>query len=427
MCILSEVTENLMNRIERHLMVWAALVTSLSGCSVPYDCTSFGVTCADNAVCDPDSHRCVCREDAEDCRCTRHDQCASGVCDVYAPGASPSAGRTGSCIAASRIVYVNNQPSESCASPDGSRQCALSSLEGGIVTAISKADSASPIYVRIHGSTAPYAAPDWGKLSIASGKDCVATRKKVVLMGPLGDPSEPPVSVRGDWKLNPDKLPVGLALVLDGITLENAGIKCSGQESKSGEQCLQLSIRRSQLQQVGATIESTGCFLSIDSALFDGGYRPVITQVDAGFEITNTIFHNNAAPVTGGAFELMKLSVQANKRVFQFNTINNSMLSEAGGIQCAQDGPKLADSLIVPALVAGNCTATVNGKEIKAAVADSTDISWSTNGTYQLGAGSPLIDQVTDSASLYRWDFYGNPRPSGAGSDIGAVEYVPPQ
>jgi len=48
--------------------------------------------------------------------------------------------------------------------------------------------------------------------------------------------------------------------------------------------------------------------------------------------------------------------------------------------------------------------------------------AWGSVGNYHLQLGSPAIDQGTSEGTLST-DLEGNPRPFGAGFDIGAYEY----
>jgi hypothetical protein len=254
--------------------------------------------------------------------CSRHAQCASDVCDLYArPGWLP-----GRCVAETNLVYVDRNRCTAVA--DGSRARPFCEIRDAVRSPL-RGSRAVRVYP---GRYAPLG------ISVA-----------VTIYGPAGEGGEALVDEEdiSGLMVNP-----GGAAVLDGLSLGQTtifGVRCRGASSA-------LTVRRSLVRtDIGVgVIAEDGCTVTVDRSLVTG-LRGGIALTDARYRITNTVVRN--------ASERVAVAIAGGSGRFAYNTIVSNVteasLGRAGGVQCT------GGALLENSIVAQNGRDSTSGSQIE--------------------------------------------------------------
>jgi hypothetical protein len=245
----------------------------------------------------------------------------------------------------------------------------------------------------------------------------------LVLSGATGDSGTPEQVGHAIYCQHGGGTPI---LALDRVTIRD-----NAQSAIRANNCLVTATRSAFTNNAGIAVEiidGTGTFDSCLVAENAGGM-----SLDSGiFSVTNSFIVRNFSP-TGFAFGIDLFSTGSGHRI-EFNTIadnTDSIVGPSGGFGfgCNLQGGATAvfpNNIIVrnkQQIYGGACTfpnSIIADSDIAPLAFVSPD---SPPYDYRIGAGSIAIDAATISTITH--DFDGDPRPSGAGFDVGADEYVP--
>ncbi len=369
------------------------------------------VECFDNNDCnEPNSP--VCDAASLLCRaCDLHSECDSEVCDIG----------TGACVAEASVVY---------ASPSGSGSMCNRSFPCSFL----------PDAVNLVGGTKPYLRLLPGqymqRLAIAN-KAVTVVGEGATLNLTAASGTEPGVLITG----NDD-------VVIDGLTVTNLstgrGLSCDS----SGR----ITVHRSSFNRNDGDGISCSNLTVTESNVSDNGGLGIVTFDAAAVIERSTIAGNFGGGISGGGLIRNNLIIgNSNLGEYQgairvnsgatttisYNTIVGNSVNEnfIGIIGCA------LDTVVSSNIIFGNqfpasgddqtligCTDTKNNlSDVDITSTGPGNIIGDpmfTNagaGDYTLSEGSPAID-AGEVAVAPEVDFNGDPRPSGAGPDIGAIE-----
>jgi parallel beta-helix repeat protein len=173
-----------------------------------------------------------------------------------------------------------------------------------------------------------------------------------------------------------------------------------------------------------SSLTITDCTIADNTAGFSGG----IGVFGSSLTITNSIISNNTGE-NGGGIGVFDSSVN----VINCTIADNTALYLGGGIVCDPNSSLIITNSILwgdspDEINAVPSTTTVTFSDIQGGYAGEGNINvdplFVGGGDYHLTAGSPCIDVGTD-AGVYT-DIDGDPRPLGAGFDMGSDEYAAP-
>jgi hypothetical protein len=357
----------------------AAAPRSAAGCSQESDCDA-GLACIAGA-CQP---------------CAAHGQCESDVCDR---GAATPLG-PGACVPEASVVYVDARaPRPDCFAADGTRATPVCDFRTAIPLAVG---------ARYAIRVAPGRYFPFGVGSAA-----------IAVFGP-GDGS---AIVGEEDNSRAVSIASGSRVVIDGLDFGNAvltGMTCDSSSVK---------VLRATVRGDSVGIRSTDCDLELDQVRVIGSIRTGLMLAGTGtYRITNSYF-------AGGDLPAVVFDGSASG-LFAFNTITGGGEIQPGGIDCGTTSRMIQDSIVQSSAAAGGAR-TVGACSHERVVVGSGD----TRPDPGLIAIDPDLDPqgrlldtpadraccidrgAADASSLYR-DFYGTPRPQGAGNDIGAHELV---
>lgn len=330
---------------------------------------------------------------AELAPCTRHADCASGLCR-HATG-SPDAG--GACVAEARVLYVDR--GRCGGDNDGSRARPFCTIGA----ALAQVDDTRR-HVRIY----PGFYPPFTAAGVAAS-----------LYG--SDPGGPPVDVTEE-DYRGSLVDAGADLLLDGLVLgrhSTVGLRCQGGSH--------LVVRRAEVaSDTGVGLVATGCTLRVDRARLSGR-DGALRLVDSSYLVTNSLVtgasERSAVVLDGGSGRVLLSTI----------TGNGDPSAAAPAVTCT--GPAaLADSIVFGnargpggSQLAGACrlARVVIGADdpFAAAGAIRLDPDVDAGPVLRRTAGNLAccIDRAPVREAIAA-DLAGAPRPQGARFDIGAAE-----
>lgn len=351
------------------------------------------IDCAKNpatAICDAAGFCRGCRSNAE---------CADGLC--YDDG---------KCATTDDFVYVN---ADACMNnpPDGSAKAPFCE----VVDALPKIGMNGKRVVKIEGAAFAYVKP------------VVISIPEVILKGPgrkANMTARFQVLGTSAIRVEPNS-----KVVIDGLTISGAGddgITCASNS--------RLIVRDSKLDgNHQAGINAGSCEVTIDASWFETNrYGALRFGPSSKYVATNNFIINNG--VNSPAVTIEPTASGS----FAFNTLINNYGPNFGGIDCGMGAtPKRIERSIVwnngsrpgPTQFYGECELVdvITGDDIAmGAIKEKPGVNETTG---QLTAPpNPAIDRIKPGAGapLPDHDGEGNPRPSGAGWDVGAHEYKQP-
>jgi hypothetical protein len=327
--------------------------------------------------------------------CSDHADCSSGVCIAS------------SCVAASRVVYVDN--SKPCAGM-GTQAAPYCDLPNGVMMAM----TSNALAVKIAGNANQAYIPvdlTGAKLSlIGPGLDATPTAK-------IGCGAVPCVKA-GD----------GTTATVDGLDLGfgTADVVDCSSSNLSGS----LTVLRSSLHDAGRTgLVASNCTVVLDADSFTNDALGGISVTNCKSQITNctvTASGKDGAGVT--------LASPSNGSYFRHNTVAfNNPTSGVGGVACVPAG------MIENSIVWGNAKGLSNSQILGCAVTNSLLDEFITGNGNKNGPAPTFtpdlhldghkgmnnaccIDQLQSSTVMHDRDFKPRPFPAMGMFDIGAHE-----
>lgn len=372
----------------------------------PYCVAGACVECRADVATDCGSATPVC--DGGACRaCNKHDECASGAC-----------GTDGACVSESAIAYVDVTGS-------GVSDCSKASPCNTLTRALQQ----SKTYIVVSSGTYPS-----NTLTTINGQHVVigrGTSKPVltrttpgsVISTLSGELTVDNLEIRGGSSTTNDDYGAAILcttsagatkvhLVRSRLTANATGVRAQG--------CA-LDATECSFTANGSGVQATDSTATFDRCNVEGNGSGLI--LDGGlYQVTNSfIVRNTATGIAAG----VSIYSNENGTKFEFNTVvdnaavgfecnlqnvtgsfPNNIIARNGGFQTT--GPNCS----YPSSIIG---ATVTDLKFKSPDASPYD--------YHLSSGSVAIDAAT--LSSIATDFDGDARPTGAGRDVGADEFVP--
>lgn len=333
--------------------------------------------------------------------CQLHSDCPSQVCDDYL-----RSGDGGTCIAASEVVYVDNRGGTCTASGSGDSPTSALCTVG---EALLRIDGVRKRTIRIGASPR-----DYGPLVI-EGHD-------VAIFGPAGQNGR--AQLQGNGTV--DAVTVGGAahVVIDGvdITRGKTGLLCQGSGSTN------LTLRRSSVTSCSDIgVLSSSCSLELDRVYIANNENgALVIGGSQSYLVTNSFMVRNHSL----ALPAIKLSATA-QGTFRFNTIADNVSEVAAAIECSSFGVTISDSIVFRNSLLGssqlqNCrlhTTAVGRSDSAPGIHEDPTFTSAGGIDYALdSSGMSNACCIDRTPTGVRTDYFGNLRPRGKGSDIGAHE-----
>ncbi|MBL9009489.1 MAG: hypothetical protein JNJ46_34865 [Myxococcales bacterium] len=349
--------------------------------------------------------------------CTANSDCASQFCDVYGDSGMP-----GRCISPSSSYFVDSSDPnlERCGAADGSAQNPFCSI-AAVFDRLSMGTPPSSTYLRLLTSPNAYGLP-----SVTS------SRGTLVITGSgsfKAGEAATLVAATDDGTL---QIGDGAKVVLDGLVISSPGITVGTGAN--------LTLRRSSVRDLATSATFTMASVTMDRVLLSSNYTGLSFQ-GCTLNLSNTVATGNWV----GANRHF-IDVQGGSGSLQFLTVYKNMLTTATSqvLSCQNaSAVSIKNSIIamngVSQQVSGTCT--VQSGSLVVGTSDSSAGQIKQNPSFVDPSGTDLrlkpfdpvnmqylIDKAVGVSSADKnvdHDFYGTPRPQGAGYDIGAVEFTP--
>jgi hypothetical protein len=374
---------------------------SAGNCIAEADCASSGQVCK--------AYQCV--------ACQQNSDCGSQICDAYG-----DLGGAGRCVTPSQTYFVDNNDAnqEFCLSADGSAKHPFCSI-GEVLGKLATSTSSGPAYIRVLASPNAYGLP-----ALASLKN------PLVLTGPGSSKAGQAASIIADTDDGLLQISGTSKVVIDGFVISALGLS-----STSGTT---LTMRRSLLRDLVSPAMFTSATVTLDRMQISSNYAGL--SFDGGtLQLTNSVITGNAIP-DGQSL----ITLAGGSGTMQFTTLYKNMLATATAqvVSCKNSSTvSIKNSIVASNGVTGQIAAACS------VVSGSLVVGTSDNTSGQIKQDPVFVDPsgldlrlkpfdpintqyVIDKAvgvspgdKNTDHDYYGTPRPQGAGHDIGAVEFLP--
>ena len=395
----------------------------LSACElIPQRLTDCSATrpCAGGQLCDPETSRCIEMPDlgaeldadtaadfkAPECTgtcqaCQLHSDCPSLVCDDYL-----RSGDGGTCVPTSEVVYVDNRGG-ACGN-SGSGDAPASAL-CTVAEALPRIDGVRKRVIRLLPSTR-----DYGTLAIAD--------RDVEIFGPAGQGGR--AQFQGGGATDAVTVSGSAHVVLSGVDIffGKAGLICQGNGATS------VTLRQSSVRNCSDIgLLSSNCSLDLDRVLISDNQNGALAIGGSqSYLVTNSYIVRNHSL----ALPAIKLSSTASG-TFRFNTVADNNSEVAAGVECSSFGVTISDSIVFRNSRLGNSQLqncrlhnTAVGRS-DGALGIHEDPMFAPIGGIDYGLDGPMMSNsccIDRSTNSLRTDYFGNLRPRGRASDIGAHE-----
>jgi hypothetical protein len=398
---------------------------SASGSDAPF-CAADGRcgACAKDVDC-ADPMRPLCDAQTLTCRgCNAHSECASTVCDIAASA----------CVDPSEIVYVEREGSFG---PDcGTQELPCASPDDAVMKVTSERS-----YMRLTGTFS-------SRLTLSATRIRVIGEGATLDLTPVDFDPIAGITVNMDAQVLIDGLRVANLSVAGGISCESSQltlrrVTVDGNEGEgvSASNCA-LIIEESRItgnsERGVAASGAVGGNLVIERSLIADNYTGGINSFDiSGLLIRNNLILRNSN--LGEYHGALRLTGTGPNSFVTYNTIVGNRVNEnyIGIIACG--GAVLSSNIIWGNEFPGTVDQTIDMgcEDVRNNLSDSTlegkpqnylgdpAFASASDDDYRLMPGSLAID-LGDPTLANLLDYAGNPRPQGAGPDIGALEAPAP-
>lgn len=374
---------------------------SAGNCVQESDCAASGQVCK--------AYQCV--------ACQTNSDCQSQICDAYG-----DLGGAGRCITPSLTYFVDNNDSnqEYCSTADGSIKHPFCVVNDALLK-LAISSSSAPAYVRVLPSPNAYGLPP-----------LAALKGPLVLTGPGSLKPGQAASLIADSDDGQIQIAASARVVIDGFVISAPGLTVGDGAT--------LTLRRSLLRDLVNAATFTNASVTLDRMLFSSNYAG-LSFAGGTLQLSNSVLSENA--IADGQ-NLITLS--GGSGTVQFTTAYKNMLAGATSqvISCQKSSTvSIKNSIVamngVTQQIAAGC-AVVAGSLVVGS-GDSASGQIRQDPVFVDSAGLDLrlqpLDPVNTQYIIDRavgvsagdknsdHDYYGTPRPQGAGHDIGAVEFQP--
>lgn len=374
---------------------------SAGNCAKEADCASSGQVCK--------AYQCV--------ACQQNSDCASQICDTYG-----DLGGAGRCVSPSLTYFIDSSDSnqEFCGSADGTAKHPFCTIADGL-NSLAATTGTGPAYFRVQASPNAYGLPALSSL-----------KNPLVLTGPGSPKAGQAATLIADTDDAQLQIRVSSKVIIDGFVLSAQGLTVGSGTT--------LSMRRSLLRDLSSTATFTDATVTLDRLQFVSNYAGLL--FDGGtLQLSNSVFSANAI-ADGQAL----LTLSGGSGSVQFSTIYKNTLASPSSqvVSCSKSSSVAIKNSIfamngVAQQLAASCVVVAGSLVVGTGDSSSGQIKQEPAFVDPLGLDLRLkpfdpintqyvIDKAVgvSAADLNSdHDYYGTPRPQGAGHDIGAVEFLP--